>query len=328
MSRYDPATKKWDLIDTCFSTHHLYFGHDVDNTLWTSAGGPASGVVGWLNTKEYLATHDAAKSQGWTPLILDTNGNGKRDAWLEPGHPPDPDMDKRVMAAFYGVTPSPVDDSILGQSMDRGVSRIDQPVYLIRIQPGPDPANTALAEIYQPPDGAFGPRGIDMGLDGVVWTAASGGQLASFDRNLCKGPLNGPAAAEGKQRPEGWKLYRFPGPQFKGLDERGSADHAYYVWVDRYNTLGLGANVPIASTDGGEALLAVVNGNLVSLRVPYAMGYFTKNVDGRIDDPKAGWKGRAVWTMSGTRANFHGEGGKEVYPKVFHVQMRPDALAH
>jgi hypothetical protein len=328
LSTYDPVTKKWDLINTCFSTHHLYFGHDANDTLWTSAGGPQSGVVGWLNTKMYRETHDEVKSQGWTPLIIDTNGNGKRDDYVEADKPLDPTKDKRIMAAFYAVQPSPVDDAIWGQSMDRGFSRVDQPGYIIRLMPGSDPAKTSLVEIYQPPPGTFGPRGIDIGLDGVVWTVLSSGQLASFDRRLCKGPLNGPTTAEGKQCVEGWKLYRFPGPQFKGLDDSGSADHAYYVWVDRYNTLGLGPNVPIASTNGGEALLALVNGEFVSLHVPYPMGFFTKNVDGRIDDAATGWKGRAIWTTSGTRANFHSEGGTDAYPKVFKVQMRPDPLAH
>jgi hypothetical protein len=328
LSFYDPVTKKWDLINTCFPTHHLYFGHDANNTLWTSAGGPGSGVVGWLNTKMYKETHDEVKSQGWTPLIIDTNGNGKRDDYVEAGKPLDPTKDKRIMAAFYGVQPSPVDDAIWGQAMDRGFSRIDQPGYIIRLMPGSDPSKTALAEVYQPPAGTFGPRGIDIGLDGVVWTVLSSGQMASFDRRLCKGPLNGPTTAEGKQCPEGWKLYRFPGPQFKGLDSSGSADHAYYLWVDRYNTLGLGANVPIASANGSESLLAVVNGEFVSLHVPYPMGFFTKNVDGRIDNAGAGWKGRAIWTTSGTRANFHGEGGTDAYPKVFKVQMRPNPLAH
>jgi hypothetical protein len=328
LSRYDPLTKKWDLIDTCFTTHHLYFGHDVNNTLWTSAGPPNSGVVGWLDTRKYLETHDAERSQGWTPIVIDTNGNGKRDAYVEAGQPLDPQKDKRIVAAFYGVMPSPIDDSVWGQAMDRGFSRMDQPGYLIRVVPGADPTNTALSEIYQPPAGGFGPRGIDIGLDGLVWTVLSSGHLASFDRSLCKGPLNGPMTAEGKQCPEGWKLYRFPGPQFKGADSSGSADHAYYVWVDRYNTIGLGANVPIASANGGEALIAVVKGQLVTLRVPYPLGFFTKNVDGRIDDPDAGWKGRGGWTTSGTRANFHGEGGKDSYPKVYKIQMRPNPLAH
>ncbi|HZR86736.1 MAG TPA: carboxypeptidase regulatory-like domain-containing protein [Bradyrhizobium sp.] len=330
LSRFDPATGKWDMINTCFSTHHLYFGHDANDTLWMSAGGPAlgGGVVGWLNTKQFRETGDGAASQGWTPLVIDTNGNGKRDAFVGAKDPLDPAKDKRVMASFYGVMPSPVDDSIWGQSMDRGFSRIDQPGYLIHVTLGPDPANTALAEIYQPPEGTFGPRGLDIGLDGVVWTAMSSGHIASFDRRLCKGPLNGPTTAEGKQCPEGWHVWRMPGPQFRGMDPKGSANHAYYLWVDRYNVLGLGANVPIASANGGESLLALVNGEFVTLRVPYPLGFFTKNVDGRIDDPAAGWKGRGLWTTSGTRANFHGEGGKDAYPKVFKVQLRPDPLAH
>ena len=79
---YDPKTKKMYLIDTCYATHHLLFAEDANNTLWTSSGG-GGGVVGWLNTKMWDQTHDAAKSQGWTALVLDTNGNGKRDAYEE-----------------------------------------------------------------------------------------------------------------------------------------------------------------------------------------------------------------------------------------------------
>ena len=69
--------------------------------------------------------------------------------------------------------------------------------------------------------------------------------------------MNGPSAATGKQCPEGWTLYPFPAPQFKSVKDPGSADHAYFVWVDRYNTLGLGAGVPIAEANGSEALLAL-----------------------------------------------------------------------
>jgi hypothetical protein len=327
LSMYDPKTGKWTLIDTCFTTHHLYFANDSDNTLWTSAGGPQSGVVGWLNTRKYEETGDEAKSQGWTPIILDTNGNGKRDAYVEADQPLDPAKDKRIMAAFYGVQPSPVDDSIWGQSMDVGFSGIDQPGYIIRLVPGSDPSATALAEIYVPPDEGYGPRGLDLDLNGVVWTVLSSGHLASFDRTKCNGSLNGPKAVTGKLCPEGWTLYRFPGPQFEDVTDPGSADHAYYVWVDRYNTLGLGPNVPIASTNGGESLLALADGNLINLRVPYPMGFFTKNVDGRIDDENAGWKGRGLWTTFGSRAVFHNEGGKEARPKVYKLQIRPDPLA-
>ena len=326
LSMYDPKTGKWSLINTCFSTHHLYFGHDADNTLWTSAGGPASGVVGWLNTKLYDETGDEQKAQGWTPIIVDTNGNGKRDDYAEAKDPLDPAKDKRVVAAFYGVQPSPIDDSIWGQAMDVGFSRIEQPGYIIRLVPGSNPSQTALAEVYLPPDEGYGSRGLDLTTDGIVWTVLSSGHMASFDRSKCK-VLNGPAAITGKHCPEGWTLYRFPGPQFKDVKDPGSAEHAYYIWVDRHNTLGLGPNVPIAMTNGGEALTAVVDGKFVTLRVPYPMGFFTKNADGRIDDANAGWKGRGLWTTSGTRTVFHGEGGKDTQPKVFKLQIRPDPLA-
>jgi hypothetical protein len=316
LSMYDPKTNKWTLISTCFSTHHLYFHPKNPNLLWTSQGGPGSGVVGWLDTKKFLESGDEAASQGWTPIVVDTNGNGVRD-----------DSDKRLRAAFYGVMPSTVDDSIWGQSMGIGFARMNQPGYLMRIVPGPNPAETALTEVYVPPEGAYSPRGIDMGNDGVVWTALASGHIASFDRRKCKGPLNGPEAASGKLCPEGWALYRMSGPQFKGLDASGSANHAYYIWVDRYNTFGLGANVPIAQTSGSESLMAVVDGKIIDFRVPYPLGFFTKNVDGRIDDPKAGWKGRAMWTTSGTRTNFHNEGGTDNKPKVYKLQLRPDPLA-
>ncbi len=327
LSVYDPKTKEWKHVDTCFGTHHLYFAKDANRTLWLSQGGPNSGVVGWVNTKLFLETGDSAKSQGWTPIIVDTNGNGKRDAWVGPNDALDPAKDQRIMAAFYGIMPSTVDDSVWGQAMDRGFSRLDQPGYIIRLTPGSDPANTALAEIYLPPEGHYGARGIDMDLNGLVWTPLASGYIGSFDRKKCKGPLNGPTAATGKHCPEGWTLYQMPGPQFKGLNEPGSANQAYYVWVDRYNTLGLGANVPIINANGGESLLAVVDGKLVDLRVPYPLGFFTKLVDGRVDDPNTGWKGRGVWTMSGTRTVFHNEGGTKNYPKVYKLQIRPDPLA-
>jgi hypothetical protein len=328
LSVYDPKTAKWLHVDTCFGTHHLYFAKDADRTLWLSQGGPQSGVVGWVKTKKFLETGDSKASQGWTPIIVDTNGNGKRDEYVGPNDPVDPAKDKRLTAAFYGIMPSTVDDSVWGQSMGTGFARMDQPGFVMRLVPGPNPAETSLTEVYVPPEGAWSPRGIDMDTNGVVWTPLASGHIASFDRTKCKGRLNGPEAATGKLCPEGWTLYKMPGPQFKGLDESGSANNAYYLWVDRHNTLGLGKNVPIASANGGEALMAVVEGKIVNIRVPYPLGFFTKLVDGRIDDPKTGWKGKGLWTMSGTRTVFHNEGGTQNSPKVYKVQIRPDPLAN
>ena len=200
LSMYDPKTKKFTLISTCFSTHHLVFAEDANHTLWTSAGGPASGVVGWLNRKMFEETGDEQKSQGWTPLILDTNGNGKRDEWVEPNQPVDPTKDKRVVAAFYGIAVSPVDGSVWGSSQGF-------PGSIVRLNPGPNPSETALAEIYEVPldAGAYGIRGMDIDRNGVVWSSLSSGHLASFDRRKCK-VLNGPTAT-GKHCPEGWTLH-------------------------------------------------------------------------------------------------------------------------
>ena len=41
LSVYDPATKDYKFVDTCFSTHHLQF--DADDILWTSGGGQVLG---------------------------------------------------------------------------------------------------------------------------------------------------------------------------------------------------------------------------------------------------------------------------------------------
>ena len=89
----------------------------------------------------------------------------------------------------------------------------------------------------------------------------------------------------------------------------------------------MGKNVPIAMGNGSDSIMPFVDGKFVTLRLPYPSGLFPKNVDGRIDDAGAGWKGRAIWTTSGSRTNFHLEGGKGQYPKAIKLQLRPDPLA-
>ena len=319
LSMYDPKTGKITLVSTCFPTHHLVFAEDANHTLLASAGGPQSVVIGWLNRKMFEETGDEAKSQGWTALILDTNGNGKRDDYVEPNQPVDPTKDKRVMAAFYGVAVNPGDGTVWG-------SVLGFPGYVIRLNPGSNPPATALAEVFEPPLPGYGPRGMDIDRRGVVWTPLSSGHMASFDRTKCKGPLNGPNAT-GKHCPEGWTLYPFPGPQLHNVKETGSAEASYYTWVDQFDTFGLGANTPIATGNANESLLALVNGSFVNLRVPYPLGFYTKWMDGRIDDPNAGWKGKGLWATVSTRAPFHMEGGKGTTSKVVKFQLRPDPLA-
>ena len=331
---YDPGTKTFTFIDTCFGTQHLNFGEDADNTLWFSTNTQGRGaVVGWVDTKKFWQTHDAAAAQGWTPLIVDTNGNGKRDeGYNEPGQAPDYSKDTRVPLGLYGISYSPLDGSIWGSSLPH-------PGYIVRVDLGSNPPDTALAEVYKVPAPGYGIRGMDVDRNGVVWVPLDSGHLASFDRRKCKGPLNGPGAEKGDKCPEGWSFYPLPGPPLQG--DAGAAENPYYVWVDQHDILGLGANTPIATGNQSDSLHALVGGHIVELRVPYPMGFFAKQIDGRIDDPDTGWKGRGLWTTSGNRTPVHIEGmdapvpgapgttlATQSSPLVVKFQLRPDPLAH
>ena len=323
---YDPRTKEMKHISTCFGTHHLMFAEDANRTLWLSGGGP---VVGWVNTKLWDETGDEEKAQGWTPLVMDINGNGRRDEYVEPNAPVDPTKDKRLQPGQYGGGPyalSPAPDGSVWGTM------FGFPGAVFRLTPGANPSETALTEVFELPmrDGkpmeGFSPRGGDVDRNGVYWAALASGHMASFDRRKCRGPLNGPTAT-GQHCPEGWTFYAEPLPQLGNVTSRGSGEGSYYTWVDQFNTLGLGENVPINTGNQSEGLLVLKDGKWVVLRVPYPMGFYTKWLDGRIDDPDAGWKGRGLWATISTRAPFHMEGGKGTTSKVYRFQLRPDPLA-
>jgi len=318
---YDPKTKQTTTIDTCFTWGHLNF--DDNDVLWSSFG-PA-GVEGWFDTRIWDKTHDEKLAQGWSAFVLDNNGNGKRDAYTEPNQPADPTKDKRLAVQFYGDSPAS-DGSVWGTI--QGV-----PGALGRFIPGAHPPETALTEVYEVPWNnpkataqGFAPRGMDIDSKNVVWTVLSSGHLASFDRAKCRNALNGPTAS-GQHCPEGWTLHALPGPNYKGAVDNASADSAYYDFVDRFDMLGVGKDVPLATGNLSEGLLALVDGKFMTLRVPYPMGYFAKGLDGRIDNQNGGWKGKGIYTPVSTRAPFHMEGGKGTTPKLVKFQMRPDPLS-
>ena len=323
MQLWDPETQEITTIDTCFGTHHLNLADD--DTMWFTGSGP---VVAWFDTQVFDETGDEELAQGWTVQVLDTNGNGQRDEYVEPGEPMEPSKDTRIERGFYGVAPSPLDGSIWG-------STLGMPGGLVRLVPGDDPVNTALVEYYEVPWNdpeapvqGFAPRGMDVDSNGVVWAVLSSGHFASFDRSKCEGPLVG-TTATGTHCREGWTLHPFPGPNYKGAIDSGSADSAYYNFTDRFNLLGVGENIPLATGNLSEGVLALVDGEFFNFRVPYPLGsFYGKGLDGRIDDPSTGWKGRAIWTTSGSRAPFHAEGGTERVAPVFKFQVRPDPLAH
>ena len=318
IAMYDPSADKFTLLSTCFPTHHLAFSRD-HGTLFFSAGVVGPAVLGWLDVKKFEQTGDEVESQGWTPFVVDTSGDGKRGEYVEPDQPVQPGKDKRIAVNEYAVAVSPADGSVWG-------SVIGYPGAIVRTVLGSNPEETALSEVYEPPLPGYGPRGGDVDADGVYWAALSSGHVGRFDRRKCR-VLNGPTAT-GSHCPEGWTLYQLPGPQMRGVQDPGSAEATYYVWVDWFNTFGLGKNVPIVMGNLNSSLFAIVDGNIVNFTVPYPMGFFPKNVDGRVDDPNTGWKGSALWSTYGTRAMFHLEGGTANRPRAVKLQLRPDPLAH
>ncbi len=311
---YDPTTHKFTFIDTCFGTHHLQFGFDKDNTLWVSGAGERAG---WLDTKVFDETGDVQKAEGWAPFVLDTTGTGTITAeFNKPGQPMDPKKDTLIGGSgTYAVMPNPVDGSVwYTVNVFAGAGGI------VRFDP-----KTKLSEFYKIALPGFGPRGGDIDSKGVVWVSLASGHLGSFDRSKCKGPLNGPQAT-GDQCPEGWTFYKYPGPGFAGLGDN-SAEASYYTWVDQHNAVGLGQDVPISTGNLNDGFDALVGGKMIVLRVPYPIGFYAKGLDARIDDPRAGWKGRGLWSAEGDRTPWLKEGGKGERPIVVHIQVRPNPLA-
>jgi hypothetical protein len=78
--------------------------------------------------------------------------------------------------------------------------------------------------------------------------------------------------------------------------------------------------VPSAASESGD-LKALLSG--VDLRVPYPKGSFPLKAQSRVEDAKAGWKGRGVWlpfTLEGPEAN-------QPTRWTLKLQTRPDPLA-
>ncbi|MEZ5557725.1 MAG: hypothetical protein R3E86_04170 [Pseudomonadales bacterium] len=301
---YDPKRDTYELIDTCYGTHHLQF--DADGVLWTSGD---SYVIGWFDPARYdpAKPETLAEAQGWSEIRIDSDGDGTADTPL--------------VGFNYGVIPNPVDGSVWTAQPggDPGGPR-NYRGRLIRYDPASD-----RHEVYIPPRPGAGPRGVDVDSKGIIWAALGGsGHLARFDRSRCRQTWG-----SGDQCPEGWSLYRSPGPRMRTGDDpaaEASADFHYYLFVDQHDTLGLGRDVVIMNGTGSDSLLAFdpTRESFTVIRIPYPLNSYTRGLDGRIDDPDAGWKGRGLWFTNGLDPIMHSEVPQSY---VGRVQLRPDPLA-
>ena len=147
-SYFDPKTKQFVLIDTCYATHHLQFDNDANETVYFNElsrsdrrldrhqgvrrdEGRAEGRRLVRTGRRYQRRRQASRlrhgiaspARGESiPLLGRHDGRasaGGRPAGAGPGGRaqaggPDPKLDTLVSFSLYGVVPSPVDDSVWG----------------------------------------------------------------------------------------------------------------------------------------------------------------------------------------------------------------------
>jgi streptogramin lyase len=291
---YDPKKKKFQLIDTCYGTHHLQF--DKKGRLWVSGD---SFVLGWFDPSKYDPNNPATlqTAQGWSEMVVDSNGDGVAD--------------KKAYGFNYGIIPNDKDGSVW-----TGQLTADPRGSILRYDPA-----TNKFEQYIPPAGAGYPRGVDSDSKGIIWVGMGSGHLASFDRSKCTQTWG-----DGTQCAQGWTYYKSPGPYFRTPGNAVNADFHYYVWVDKYNTLGMGKDTPILNGTASDSLLAFdrKTKKFVVIRIPYPLNAYQRGLDGRIDNPNTGWKGRGLYVDNGLDPVIHNE---IQHGWVAHVQMRPTPLA-
>lgn len=127
-------------------------------------------------------------------------------------------------------------------------------------------------------------------------------------------------------------MYQTPGPQFKGMSDGpndGNADFHYYLWVDQFNTSGLGENWVYANGTTSDAIIAFdpAAEQFHVLRVPYPQPFYQRGLDGRIDEAGAGWKGRGLWANNGSDPIKHAVENERIGYLV-QFQFRSNPLDH
>ena len=258
------------------------------------------------------------RSQGWTPFVLDTNGNGRRDAYVEPDQPADPAKDTRVAVNIYAVAISPADGIRLGHRPR--LPRRHRP-RRARRESHRDRADGDLRAARARLRPARRRRRSQRRVLGVAGERTS--------RQLRPPQVQGAQRSESHRRalPEGWTFHQLPGPQLRDVQEPGSAEASYYTWVDWFDTFGLGTNVPIAMGNLNSSILPLVNGRSSTSSSPirWASSRRTSTAASTIRMPAG--RARALWSTYGTRTMFHLEGGTANRPKAVKIQLRPDPLA-
>ena len=265
---------------------------------------------------------------GWCGQVLDTNGDGRiTRPWN--------------VAAGRGQTAPPAFDAALDTEVEvqprrsfpapwrrvLGSASEQFPGFIVRVDRGSNPPSTCKAEVYKVPDPGLGsPRHRHRS------------QRRRLDRACREQPsrqLRSPEvqvpdwSGESRRHRLRRRLDALSNarPQVEGHGHSGRLPLLQLGGPVRHR--GLGANTPFATGSNSDSLLALnpQTRQWTTLRVPYPLGFYSRGMDGRIDDPNAGWKGRALYANYGTHFVWHIEGGKGTKGKLVKFQIRPDPLA-
>ena len=214
----------------------------------------------------------------------------------------DMDTKKMIPGTGYGEAVSPVDGTVWYTSPVAGGPA--NKLYML------DPKTGKFKDYPLPQPGRF-PHGIDFSTDGNVWVSLGSGQLGRLDVKTGQ-----------------WKFWDNPGLKFKGTGkETGSTDFPYYLWVDQFNASGLGKDTVIVTGTASDAMFIFdpKKETFTVFRIPYPLPFYSRGLDGRIDDPNAGWKGRGLWM---TYSSYLPKFTETRSGSVNHMQIRPNPLAN
>ncbi|MGE3840216.1 MAG: hypothetical protein AB7I50_01390 [Vicinamibacterales bacterium] len=209
---------------------------------------------------------------------------------------------KMVPGSGYGLAVSPVDGTVWQTSaVSEGPAN---KLYQL------DPKTGKFKDYPLPAPGRYS-HGIDFSSNGHVWASLGSGHLGRLD------PKSGQ-----------WKFWELPGLKFKGTGaETGSTEFPYFLWVDQFDASGLGKDTVIVTGTTSDAMFIFdpKKETFTVFRVPYPMPFYTRGLDGRIDDPKAGWKGRGLWMSYNSYLPRFAE---TRIGSAVHMQIRPNPLAN
>jgi streptogramin lyase len=287
---FDTRTERFVTIETAYGTNHLQF--DRQGRLWTSGDSMALGMLDTTRFNPEKPRETQASSQK-AFVSIDRSG-------------------KAVSGGGYGIAVNLKDGTVW--RTNTYIAQTGAPDNLTFAGQNTiikfDPVKRTFKSYQLPPPGRSA-IGIDVGGDGVVWFGTASGHLGRFD------PVT-----------EHFTYWATPGPGVKSAAaDSGSGDFHYNIFVDQYDTSGLGPGTVILTGANSDALVAFnpATERFSVFRVPYPLVMYHRGVDGRIDDANAGWKGRGLWVDdSNDPARFieHASG------VVSHIQVRPDPLAY